>query len=90
MPTININLKEIGEDVQYRSITAEIVIDKEEYLLEFRDLDNEDYQADLDVINGFIGVWEMRAEAEGFHLEISEDVTQEEIELSAMIEDEDA
>lgn len=88
MTYITIKLTEIGEGyVQYQSVAAFITIDKEDYLLDSRLLDNEDYQADVDVISGFIGMWEIRAETDGIRFEIDEEVSQLEMELSVMIED---
>jgi len=89
MAYIKIELTEIGEGfIPYQSVAAFIVIDKEDYLLDSVLLDNEDYQADVDVISGFIGMWEIRAETDKISFEIDEEVSQLEIELSAMIENE--
>ena len=90
MATISIELKELGEGyVQYQSLTAEISIDNENYVLDSKLLDTEYYQADLDIIHGFIGKWEIRAEAEDLKFYIDDDVTQLIIELNVMVEDED-
>jgi hypothetical protein len=90
MPRIKIILTEIGEGyVQYQSVAAVTPIDGEDYLLDSRLLDNEDYQADLDVINGFVGVWEDKAKSEGFRYEVDEEIDSLVVELSAMIEDEE-
>jgi hypothetical protein len=87
MPTISIELKEIGEGyVPCQSLTAEISIDGENYLLDSRLLDNENYQDDAYVINGFVGMWEIRAENEGINFYIDDAVLQLEIELNAMTE----
>lgn len=86
MAYITIKLTEIGEGyVQYQSVAAFITLDKEEYLLDSRLLDNEDYEADRDVIQGFIGAWEAISDIDSTRLEIDEGVLQLEIELSAMI-----
>lgn len=88
MATISIELKELGEGyVPYQSLTAEISIDRENYILDSVLLDNEDYQADFDAIQGFTGIWEDRAENEGLKFYIDEDVLQLEIELSAMADE---
>ena len=57
---------------QYQSIIASIEFEKcsETFVLDSRQLDNEDEQADLDVIHGFVGVWQGRAEDEDMLFEM--------------------
>lgn len=90
MAYIKIKLTEIGEGyVQYQSVAAFITIDKEDYLLDSRLLDSEDYQSDLDILYGFHGMWEIRAEADGLKCELDEEVEQLMIELNCMIDSEE-
>jgi hypothetical protein len=57
---------------QHQSIIASIEFEKscETFVLDSRPLDNEDEQADLDVVHGFVGVWEGRAEEEDMMFEM--------------------
>lgn len=90
MTTISVELKELGEGyVQYQSLTAEISIDGTNYLLESMLLDNEDHQADLDVIHGFAGIWETRAEADSIDFYLDDDVNELRIELERLVEEEE-
>jgi len=90
MPRIRIILTEIGEGyVQYQSVAAVTPIDGEDYLLDSMLLDQNDYQADLDVINGFLGVWEDKADYEGFKYEVDSEIDDLIVELSGMIEEEE-
>ena len=85
-PTISIDVRELGEGyVQYESVVAEISIDGTNYFLESMLLDNEDEQADLDVIHGFVGVWEGRAETGNIDFYIDDEVHQLIIELDVTI-----
>lgn len=93
MPQITIKIAEIGTDandyVQYQSVISFITIDKEDYILESTLLDSEDDEADLEVIQGFVGMWEIRAEHEGMRFEIDETVTELEINLNLEIGNEE-
>jgi len=86
MAQVTIKICELNEDDQYQSIAAFITIDKEDFLLESRLIDNEDYQTDLEVVEGFFGMWEIRAETENFRFEVDESVTEVIIEFSSQIE----
>ena len=90
MTTISIELKELGEGyVQYQSLTAEISIDGTNYPLESMLLDNEDNQADLDVIHGFTGIWETRAEADSIDFYLDDEVDELRMELERLVEEEE-
>lgn len=86
-PTISIELQELGEGyVQYQSVTAEISIDGDNYLLDSRLLDSEDEQADLDIIHGFTGVWEGKAETENLDFYIDDEIYELERELQDFVD----
>ena len=87
MATISIEIQEIGEGyVQYPSVTAVISLDGDNFLLSSMLIDQEDVYANLDILHGFTGIWEIKAEYENIDFYIDDEVKNYIKELEEEIE----
>jgi hypothetical protein len=87
MATISIEIQEIGEGyIQYPSVTAVISLDGDNFLLSSMLIDQEDVYANLDILHGFTGIWECKAEYEGIDFYIDDEVKNYIKELEEEIE----